>query len=164
MRFRNPLPATLIAAMLSMPVLAQTPAPPPAAAEAALIAGETRIALTPEELAALPATEATTSFLSSRGYVAAHYKGALLWDLLEAHGVVGEDVKAALRHTVLVSAADGHAVAFSVGELAPDFGNRPVILAWEVDGAPSEGGLRMVAPGDTRGARHVKQVSAIEYR
>lgn len=115
-------------------------------------------------LAQMPVTETSTVYRSSKGIESGLYKGVLLWDLLVAQGVVTKDHKAALRHTLLVTAGDGHQVAFSVGEIAPDFGNRPVLLAYEMNGAPIPDGLRMVVPGDLRGARHIKDIVTLDYR
>lgn len=135
-----------------------------AADPAVLVSAGRMVSLTPELLARIPAIEASTSHLSSKGIQAARYKGVLLWDLLEAEGVIGDTVKPALRHAVVVSASDGHEVAYSVGELAPDFGNQPVMVAWEKDGAPIADGLQMVVPGDAHGARYVKGVVRLDYR
>ncbi len=88
----------------------------------------------------------------------------LLWDLLTARGIVTEDHKSALRHVLLVSAGDGHQIAFSLGEIAPDFGATPVMLAYEMNGAAIPDGLRMVVPGEMRGARHIKDVVTLDYR
>ena len=114
-------------------------------------------------LAVLPATEIASAYRSSKGIETGIYKGVLLWDILAARGLV-EDPKSALRHVLLVSAGDGHEVAFSVGEIAPDFGARPILLAYELNGAPIPDGLRMVVPGDIRGARHIKDIVALDYR
>ena len=116
-------------------------------------------------LRALPATEASSAYRSSKGIEAGIYKGVLLWDLVQAQGLVTADqVKPALRHNLLVTAGDGHAVAFSIGEIAPDFGATPVLLAYEMNGAPLPDGLRMVVPGDLRGARYVKDVTGMDLR
>ena len=134
-----------------------------AAAEATLTGpGGLSVALTPEGLAALPQQEVDTVHGGSHGESRGRYTGALLWDLIAAETDVDDDVKAALRRVVLVTASDGHQVAFSVGEIAPDFGNYPIMVGYELDGAPIPDGLRMVAPGDTRGARYVKDVVSIE--
>ena len=83
---------------------------------------------------------------------------------LTARGIVTEDHKSALRHVLLVSAGDGHQIAFSLGEIAPDFDATPVMLAYEMNGAAIPDGLRMVVPGDMRGARHIKDVVPLDYR
>lgn len=122
------------------------------------------VTLDAASLSQLHQTEVTTAYRSSKGIEAGIYKGVLLWDLLKAQGIVTDDHKSALRHVVLVSASDGHQIAFSVGEIAPDFGNRPILLAYEMNGAPLPDGLRMVAPGDLRGARHIKDIVTLDYR
>lgn len=136
------------------------------AAETAQLTAPDRAAETLDatSLTALPATEIASAYRSSKGIEAGLYKGVLLWDLLTARGIVPEDHKSALRHVLLVSAGDGHQIAFSVGELAPDFGATPVMLAYEMNGAPIPDGLRMVVPGDRRGARHIKDVVTLDYR
>ena len=69
-----------------------------------------------------------------------------------------------LEKTFLVSAKDGYQIAFSIGEIHPEFGNTPLILATEVDGKPLEGGWRIVVPGDKRGARAIHDITKIELR
>lgn len=136
------------------------------AAETAMLNGPdgAAVQISAESLAALPVTEAATAYRSSKGIEAGIYKGVLLWDLLQAEGLVDEDHKTALRHTLLVTAGDGHQVAYSVGEIAPDFGNVPIMLAYEMNGAPIGDGLRMVVPGDLRGARHIKDIVTLDFR
>ena len=53
---------------------------------------------------------------------------------------------------------------FSLGEIAPVFDATPVMLAYEMTGAAIPDGLRMVVPGDMRGARHIKDVVTLDYR
>ena len=50
-----------------------------------------------------------------------------------------------------MSAKDGYHVVLSGDELDPNFGNAPMLLAWEQDGAPlsaEDGPLRLAVPGD----------------
>ena len=122
------------------------------------------VTLTPAALSALPAQEIDTVHQGHKGEQRGHYKGALLWDVIAAETTLDDDVKAALRHVVLVTARDGHQVAYSIGEIAPRFGDRPILIGYDLDGAPIPDGLRMVAPGDTRGARYVKDVVTLEIR
>jgi hypothetical protein len=61
-----------------------------------------------------------------------------------------------------VTGRDGYQIAFSVGEIHPEFGNTPMMIATEVDGKPFADGLRIIVPGDKRGARNVRQVVKIE--
>lgn len=74
---------------------------------------------------------------------------------------------AALKTYVVVRAADGYVVVFSLAEIDPAMSPTVVILADEADGAPlsaEEGPLRLIVEGDARPARSVRQVTAIELR
>lgn len=127
--------------------------------------GSAPIRLTPEALAAVPVAERDVTFDTSKGPATRHYKGVLLWDTLQANKAL-DGLKPAeqLKKTFLVSAKDGYQIAFSIGEIHPDFGNLPLILVTAMDGKPLEGGWRLVAPGDKRGARAVYEVVKIELR
>jgi hypothetical protein len=51
----------------------------------------------------------------------------------------------------------------SIGEIDPNFGNAPVMLAYAQDGKPLPT-LRLVFPSDKHGARDVRDVLHIEVR
>lgn len=123
--------------------------------------------VTPAILSALPQFEQDVAFQSSKGEVRGHYEGVLLWDVLQKAGI-GEAPghHAELRRTFIVTGGDGYAIAFSVGEISPDFGSKPIMIALRVDGhpLPPEDGLRLIVPGDKRGARSVRDVVTIEMR
>ncbi|MGO9516171.1 MAG: molybdopterin-dependent oxidoreductase [Candidatus Korobacteraceae bacterium] len=94
------------------------------------------------------------------------YAGVGLRDILTQAGVAtGNDVRGKeLADYVVVEAADGYRVVFSLAELDPDFGNTQVLVAESVDGQPlaaKEGPLRLVVPGDKRQARWVRMVTRI---
>lgn len=150
----------LLALFAVVPVLrAQEPA-------VALVGiGSAPIQLTAQSLAALPLTEREVTFETSKGPATRRYKGVLLWDILQANKAL-DGLKPAeqLKKTFLVSARDGYQIAFSVGEIHPDFGNLPLFLVSAVDGKAVDGGWRLVAPGDRRGARAVYEVVKIELR
>ncbi|WP_377848869.1 hypothetical protein [Bosea sp. UC22_33] len=123
------------------------------------------IQLTAQSLAALPAAERDVTFETSKGPATRRYKGVLLWDVLQANKALdGLKPVEQLKKTFLVSAKDGYQIAFSIGEIHPDFGNLPLILVTAVDGKPLDGGWRLAAPGDKRGARAVYEVVKIELR
>ena len=127
--------------------------------------GAAPVTLTPEALRDLPPVEADVTFQASKGPSTGHYAGVLLWDVLKANNAFeGAAHNEELKRTFVVLARDGYEVAFSVGEIHPDFGNTRIMLADRVDGAPIEGGFRVVVPGDTRGARNVREVVKIELR
>lgn len=125
------------------------------------------VTLTRESLAAFPVIEQDITFKTSKGEERGHYKGVLLWDVLAANGLGSlPGHNDALKHTFVVIGGDDYAIHFSAGEVMPDFGDKAVMLATEVDGKPygGEEGLRVVVPGDKRGARAVKDVVRIEVR
>lgn len=119
------------------------------------------------DLAAMPQVEAQVRFATSKGEEKGLYKGVLIWTLLQGRGIADlPGHNAALAHTFVVKGRDDYQVAFSIGEIAPDFGKAPIMLATELDGqalVPGPG-FRLIAPGDARGARNVKDVVRIEVK
>jgi hypothetical protein len=70
-----------------------------------------------------------------------------------------------MRRYLVVTARDGYEIVPSGGELDPNFGNTPVLLAWAEEGAPlsaGEGPLRIVVPGDLRGGRYIYGIVSID--
>jgi hypothetical protein len=70
-----------------------------------------------------------------------------------------------MTEVLLVEAADGYKVAFALAEVDPAFAVRDIIVADKRDGKPldaQEGPLKIVAPGDKRAARWVRQVTALK--
>lgn len=97
----------------------------------------------------------------------ASWSGVALADVLARYGVVhGEALRGkALTGTVRVSASDGYAVVFSLGELDPALGHTAVLLVDRRDGRPLDAKLgpwRLVVPEDSRPARWVRNVIAID--
>jgi len=81
------------------------------------------------------------------------YTGVRLRDVLTQAGIVtgmalrGKD----MADYVVVDAADGYRVVFSLAELDPDIANTQVIIAESMNGqplGPKEGPLRLVVPED----------------
>lgn len=123
--------------------------------------------MTVQDLAALPQHVADVTFQTSKGKEGGLFGGVLLWDLLKARGI--ETLKghnAILQHAFVVTGRDGYSVIYSLGEIAPEFGGRPMLLATSVDGKPMkpEDSPRLVVPGDARGGRNVKAVDTIDVR
>ena len=116
-----------------------------------------------EGLRQLPAESVQVSFQTERGPLTGSFTGVRLWAVLVAAGGIDDDEKGAeLRHVVKVTAQDGYWVVISTGEIAPDFGAEPAIIAYQRDGAPLGGtGFRLVIPGDKHGGRSVRDVTAI---
>ena len=70
-----------------------------------------------------------------------------------------------LTEVLLIEAADGYKVVFALAEFDPAFAAREIILADKRDGKPlagKEGPFRIVAPGDKRQARWIRQVTGMK--
>lgn len=79
-----------------------------------------------------------------------------------------------IEHYVLSTATDGYQVAYSLGELSPNFGgspspNQPLIAyAQKLNGAATalddstDGPFRIIAPGDIRGGRYASNATKLE--
>ena len=86
------------------------------------------------------------------------YEGVPLAELLAKAGLPqGEQIRGPLMATyVLVEAADGYRVIFSLAELDSSFLDSDVLVADAMDGAPisgDEGPYKLVAPHDKRPGR-----------
>jgi hypothetical protein len=86
--------------------------------------------------------------------------------LLEEAGGIDDPAKGAeLHHTITTTGRDGYVVVISTGEIAPDFGGKSAMVAYERDGQQlSDTGLRIVMPGDKHGGRYVRDVAEIEVK
>ena len=110
-------------------------------------------------LAALPQAEASTVLHGTK----VSCTGPWLADLLARAGVpAGEAVRGpAFTLAVIATAADGYRVAFTVGELDPKLGHAPVLVATRCNGTAigsDDGPVRLIAAGEARGARSVRQL------
>ena len=95
-----------------------------------------------------------------------NYEGVLLEELLRKAGVPqGENLRGSSMATyVLVEAADGYRVVFSLAELDSGILDSDVIVADTMDGAPlgaNQGPFRLVAPHEKRPARWVRMLKSI---
>ena len=117
-----------------------------------------------DQMRALPSREVQVSYQTDRGPQQAKFTGVLLWALIaEAGGLDDTDRSAALHHTVRVTAKDGYFVLLSTGEIAPDLGGKPALIAYQRDNeTPGASGFRLVMPGDRHGARNARDVIAID--
>jgi len=114
-----------------------------------------------DDLKKLPTQHVDVSFQTDRGPVTASFTGVLLWSLIDAAGGIDDPEKgAAVRHAIRVTAKDGYVMVTSTGEIAPDFGGKPALVAYERDGKPLDD-FRIVMPGDKHGARNVRDVVTI---
>lgn len=95
------------------------------------------------------------------------WSGARFVDVLRKAGApLGEALRGPnLSKYVLVTAADGYRVVFSLSELDPALGNTMAILAVSRDDKPlpeKEAPYRIVVAGDDRPARWIRQVVKVE--
>lgn len=91
------------------------------------------------------------------------FEGPLLWTVLDRATAMGAPrIHDQVRQTVLLTGRDGYTAILALGEIAPEFENKQVILAERMDEQPlGPGHLRIVVPGDKRGGRGVHDVVRI---
>jgi DMSO/TMAO reductase YedYZ molybdopterin-dependent catalytic subunit len=94
------------------------------------------------------------------------YEGVALLQVLEKAGApLGEKLRGkALASYVLAMARDSYQVAFTLGELDPQFGNESILVADTRDGKPlpdKQGPFRLVCPNDKEGARSVRMLETL---
>lgn len=151
--------AALAFICLSPHALAQTPPTLRVTVE-----GQPAFTLDRAALAAMPRVDVATAAIHHQP--AARWQGVALSELLRRAGApTGESLRGGAMTTVVrVVAADHYQVAFSLGELDPSLGQAQVILADTQDGHPlqGDGPFRLIVPGDSRPARWVRSVVAIE--
>jgi sarcosine oxidase gamma subunit len=139
---------------LILAVLALLAFAPAAGAQTVIveIEGRSRV-LDAAALAALP----TATVSVERGGGRVTFTGPLLWQVLAAGGAAPEYALAA-RLALVVTASDGYTTVLSMGELAPELGNRPVLLGLSADDASIRSFPRIIVPAERRGARGVRDV------
>jgi hypothetical protein len=122
-------------------------------------------------LQGLPAVTQTDTLLAGNSAQTHIYTGATLWGVLNASGiVVNANKNDVLNRYVLATGSDGYKVVLSLGELSPNFGNRPDLAAYSewVNGTPtllgSDGFARVTAPGDVKGGRYVSNLVDLDVR
>jgi DMSO/TMAO reductase YedYZ molybdopterin-dependent catalytic subunit len=116
------------------------------------------------DLTQLPATRVNTAFLTEHGTHSAAFEGPLLWTVLEKAGVVDPAKhREQVSQTIVIVGRDGYRAVLALGEIAPEFEGKQVILAGRMDGKPLDAEhLRVVVPLDKRGGRSVRDVTRIE--
>lgn len=97
----------------------------------------------------------------------AKFEGVALASVLTMAGIqLGDSLRGPrLTEVVLAFASDGYKVSFALAELDPAFATREIILADKRDGKPldaKEGPFRIVALGDKRPARWIRQVTELK--
>ena len=121
------------------------------------------------DLQALPQVTLPVVYGAAGKIESATYTGPRLLDVLQAAGgpSLPSGKNTQLRLYVLATGADGYQAVVSWGELDPEFGGDPVLVAWQRDGAPlgdGQGMARLVVPDDKVGGRHVATLASLEVR
>jgi hypothetical protein len=119
---------------------------------------------TPTTLAALP--RKTITVYNEHAKVSQTYSGVELIDLLKPLGVPEKPHGKDLRLYLVAEGSDGYQVVYSLGEVSPDVHDATVIVADTQDGKPiaDDGPLKLVATGEKRPARWVRNLVAIRVR
>jgi DMSO/TMAO reductase YedYZ molybdopterin-dependent catalytic subunit len=154
----------LIALSMLVALVAATPAAEPQGGITVVGPSHPPVNVTLGELSRLPTTQIHTNFLTERGPHSASFEGPLLWAVLEKAGVIDPaQHRNQVSQTVVILGRDGYRAVLALGEIAPEFEAKQVILAERMDGKPLDADhLRVVVPLDKRGGRSVREVARIE--
>ena len=126
--------------------------------------------VTPATLSALnQSTTETATYLAGSSSVTDTYTGVSLWTLIQDAGLLtNPSIKNdMLRFAVVAIGSDGYRAVVSLGEIAPQFGNQPDLVAYadtagQLGLGGSAGALRLVVPGDHAGGRYVSNLVSLQ--
>jgi len=122
------------------------------------------------DIEAFPKSTVTTNPQAGKGSLGSHtYGGALLYDIVQKAQMITDATRKndLLRKVVMVTGTDGYGVAVSLGEIAPRFAGKKVLVAYEQDSKPlpsADGFVRLIVPGDTFAGRYVSNIAKIEVK
>lgn len=129
------------------------------------LAATAPIAVGPDLLAGLPPVSVT---LTAHGGSQVCTGVSLRAVLTRAGLPEGAAIKGPALSTVVVAEArDGYRVLFTLAEIDPALGARPVALVDRCDGKPldaEDGPYRLVVPGEQRAARSVRQLIRLRIK
>ncbi|MES2610923.1 MAG: molybdopterin-binding oxidoreductase [Pseudomonadota bacterium] len=120
-----------------------------------------------------PAVTQSVSYLSGTTPQSRTYTGATLWSVLSDAGITLDTTRKndGLNRYVLATGSDGYRVAFGLGEINPEFGNKASLVAYAETQSGSSGPLasadgpfRVTAPGDVKGGRYASNLVRLEVR
>jgi hypothetical protein len=119
---------------------------------------------TPEKLAALP--HQTLKLFNEHAKADQTYSGVPLIELLKPLGVPEKPRGKDFKIYLVAEGSDGYQVVYSLGEVTPDVHDGTVLVADSMDGKPigDDGPLKMVAAGEKRPARWVRNLAAIRVK
>ena len=126
----------------------------------------TPLTLYPADLAKMKRADAV---LKDRDGKTATYSGVPVFEILKLAGVtLGKELHGEnLSKYLLVKAADGYEVLFSLAEIDPEYTNKVIILADKIDGKPlasGKGPFRIIVPEENKPARCVLEVTNLIVR
>jgi hypothetical protein len=135
--------------------------PAPAAGPLKIVYGDKSSEWTAATLASLP--HKTVRVHNEHTKADETYSGVQLIDLLTQLGVSDKPRGKDFRLYVVAAGSDGYEVVYSIGEVTPDVGTATVIVADSENGAAiaADGPLKLVATGEKRPARWVRNLVAI---
>ena len=118
----------------------------------------------PATLAAVPHT--TLTVYNEHAKASQTYSGVRLIDLLKTLGVPDKLHGKDFQLYLVAEGTDGYQVVYSLGEVTPDVHDCTVIVADTQDGKPiaDDGPLKLVAAGEKRPARWVRNLVAIRVQ
>lgn len=122
------------------------------------------LTLTADDLSKMPRETVTVPDQDGTKVV---YEGVLLREILTRAGApLGKELRGkALASYVVAKARDGYEVVFTLGEIAPEFGDQMILVADKRDGKALfgyQGPFRLVCPADKAGARSVRMLESLE--
>jgi hypothetical protein len=119
---------------------------------------------TPAKLAALP--HKTITVYNEHAKTNQTYSGVDLIDLLKPLGVPEKPRGKEFLLFLVAEGSDGYKVVYSLGEVTPDVHDATVMVADTLDGKPiaDDGPLKLVASGERRPARWVRNLVAIRVQ
>src|SRR5208337_1498365 len=126
--------------------------------------------ITPETLAALnQSTTETATYLAGSTPVTDTYTGVSLWTLIQDAGLLTNPAikNDLLGFAVVATGSDGYRAVISLGEIAPNFGHQPDLVAYadtagQLGPGGSDGALRLIVPGDVAGGRYVSNLVSLQ--
>ena len=114
-------------------------------------------------------TTETATYLAGGTPVTDTYTGVSLWTLILDAGLLTDpSIKNdLLGFAVVATGSDGYRAIISLGEIAPNFGNQPDLVAYKDTGGQlgpggSDGALRLIVPGDVAGGRYVSNLVSLQ--
>lgn len=123
------------------------------------------LTLTMDNLRVYPSQTAEVTYLSGEDTVNASFTGVLLWDILSSAQVNfnADEGNDKLGFYIVATGGNGFQAVIAWGEIDPEFGNQPILVAFEKDGMALEA-AQLVVPGDGRGGRYVSGLVSLEVR